>query len=83
MTAPINQRDSQGKPHGVWENYYIDSRIRLREHYLHGVPHGIWESYCGDGTLRWRRHWLHGKAHGVWEWYNGHLYDKTYYLCIK
>ena len=85
MKAQINQRDLQGKKHGVWEDYRADGTLSWRAHYHHGKEHGLWEWYNRDGTLQWRAHYHHGVIHGVWESYrvNGTLSDKTFFINIK
>jgi hypothetical protein len=49
MTAPINQRDSQNRPHGVWEHYWRDGTLQWRVRFLHGNQYGL-ESYNGRVT---------------------------------
>jgi antitoxin component YwqK of YwqJK toxin-antitoxin module len=85
MTEPINQYDSEGRPHGVWERYRKDGTLWWRNHYLHGKLHGLSVNYYEAGTLSWRRHHHHGKEHGLWEWYDIHgtAQDKLYCLNIK
>jgi hypothetical protein len=69
MKQKPNQRDSEGRLHGVWEIYRSDDTLSWRGHYHHGQRHGLWEDYRSDGTL-WRRgHYHHGKEHCLWESY--------------
>jgi antitoxin component YwqK of YwqJK toxin-antitoxin module len=84
MTEPINQTDSQGRPHGVWDEYWGDG-LKRRGTWLHGVLHGAWKTYNEAGIVTWRRHYLHGKLHRLSENYrsDGTLYFKRYYLTIK
>ena len=85
MIEPINQTDSEGRPHGILERYYKEGTLNWRDHYLHGKRHGPSEGYWPNGTLQWREHWLHGKLHGVEEYYwsNDTVFKKTYHLTIK
>jgi antitoxin component YwqK of YwqJK toxin-antitoxin module len=50
MTEEINQRDTQGRRQGVWEEYYENGSLWWRVHYHHGELQGLWESYLSDGT---------------------------------
>jgi hypothetical protein len=46
MRKLINQRDSQNRPHGVWELYCSGGTLQWRGRFLHGNPRGL-ESYWG------------------------------------
>ena len=87
MKEELNQLDSQGLPHGLWEDHWSDGTLSWRGHYLHGKKHGHWENYYwwSNGTLMWRGYYLHGKEHGVWEDYrkDGTLSRKRYHLRIR
>jgi antitoxin component YwqK of YwqJK toxin-antitoxin module len=85
MTEQINQYDSQGREHGVWEWYWSNGNLMWREHYLHGKKHGLWEGYRPTGTLAWKCQYHHGIAHGLWERYHldAVLKEREYYLNIK
>jgi hypothetical protein len=50
MTGEINLRDPEGRPHGVWEDYYLGGPLWWRRHYLHGKRHGLSEWYKRTGT---------------------------------
>ena len=54
MKKLINQRDAEGRAHGLWERYRLDGTLWWREHWHHGKLHGVWERYRSDATL-WRR----------------------------
>jgi hypothetical protein len=58
MTETINQKDSQGRRHGIWEHYRPDGTLWLRHHYLHGKEHGLCEWYRTDVTLYFKRYYL-------------------------
>ena len=80
----INQLDSQGKPHGVWEDYWKNGKVRRIRHYYNGKEHGVWEQYNANGTLFIRGQCHHGTPHGVWEWYKqGKITYKEYCLNIR
>jgi antitoxin component YwqK of YwqJK toxin-antitoxin module len=85
MTEPINQRDTQGRRHGVWEDYWEDGTLNRRRHYLHGKLYGFFEYYLENGTLWWRENYLHGETQGLLELYtpNGTLERKKYRISIK
>jgi antitoxin component YwqK of YwqJK toxin-antitoxin module len=85
MTPQVNQHDPQGRPHGVWEDYYPDGPLWRRENWLHGKIHGVSEWYRPDGTLRWTDRFLHGEKFGLQKNYrsDGIPYFKSYSLTIK
>jgi antitoxin component YwqK of YwqJK toxin-antitoxin module len=58
MTETINQYDSEGRPHGVWELYWPNGSLHWREHYLRGKLHGLWENYWPNGTPYFKRYSL-------------------------
>ena len=52
MVGGVNQRDLEGRRHGIWKHYWGDGTLWWRGHYFHGKEHGVWEWYYGlDGTL--------------------------------
>ena len=58
MTTPTNQRDSEGRPHGVWEGYWPNGTLWRRRHYMHGKPHGLWETYHENGAPSWKEYYI-------------------------
>ena len=50
MTEPINQFDSQGRQHGIWEEYYSGILWKTKK-YLKGELHGEQKEYYTDGRL--------------------------------
>jgi antitoxin component YwqK of YwqJK toxin-antitoxin module len=85
MKELINQRDAEGRPHGLWEDYYSDGTLGWRGHFHHGKWHGVWETYRSDGTLRRRVHYHHGVRKGlakVWD-PQDRIASKTYHLVIR
>jgi antitoxin component YwqK of YwqJK toxin-antitoxin module len=85
MKFEINQLDSEGRPHGVWEYYYTNGTLWWRVHYHHDKQNGVWESYYEDGTLEWRRHYHHDMLKGISKWwsYQSTVKRKVYNLVIK
>jgi antitoxin component YwqK of YwqJK toxin-antitoxin module len=57
MTRQVNQRDLEGKLHGVWEYYYRDGTV-WRCRFVHGKSIGLWENYYADGTSSWKDYYL-------------------------
>ena len=47
----MNKYNEQGQPHGLWESYYSNGKLRFKENYLNGKAHGPWESYYSNGNL--------------------------------
>ena len=85
MKRLINQRDAEGRRHGVWESYYSDGTLWWRDHYHHDQRHGLWEHYYPDGTLVWRAQYHHGVQKGLdiqWD-YQGRIASKRYHLVIR
>ena len=85
MKELINQRDAEGRPHGVWEGYRSNGTLRWRTHYHHGKEHGLLEDYYSDGTLGSREHWHHGEQKGLatlWD-SQGRTIHKAYHLVIR
>ena len=50
MTAQVNQLDSQGEQHGVWEWYWGDGTLLWKGHYHHGKVDRLQEAYWTNGT---------------------------------
>jgi antitoxin component YwqK of YwqJK toxin-antitoxin module len=48
----INQNDSDGKKHGLWEKQYENGEIQYRGKFEHGVPVGTFQRYYDDGSLQ-------------------------------
>jgi antitoxin component YwqK of YwqJK toxin-antitoxin module len=85
MREQINQRDAEGRRHGVWEEYWSNGTLEWRVNYHHGKEHGVWEEYRSDGTLMWRAHWHHGTKKGLtkrWDSQGG-IASKKYHLVIR
>jgi antitoxin component YwqK of YwqJK toxin-antitoxin module len=85
MKERINQHDAEGRPHGVWEDYWNNGTLMWREHCHHGTLHGVCEDYRPDGTLECREHWHHGEKKGLAMWWDsqGGITHKTYHLVIR
>ena len=50
MTEPINQFDSQGREHGIWEDFFFGF-LWKRKNYFKGVLHGEQKEWYRDGKL--------------------------------
>lgn len=48
----INQNDSEGKKHGLWEKQYENGEIQYRGNFEHGIPVGTFRRYYDDGSLQ-------------------------------
>ena len=58
MIEPINQRDSEGLPHGVWGNYMSGGTLQWRGRFLHGVSTGLWKLCWENGTTLRKEYYL-------------------------
>jgi antitoxin component YwqK of YwqJK toxin-antitoxin module len=84
MKDQLNQKDSQGEQHGLWESYWGNGTLRWKGYYHHGELHGVWVAYYENGTPVRRETYLHGNPHGLWEYRpDGIPCYKEYYLAIK
>jgi antitoxin component YwqK of YwqJK toxin-antitoxin module len=81
----INQRDAEGRLHGLWEDYRSDDTLWRRVHYHHDKQHGVWEDYHTDGQLRFETHYLHGVIKGIGTGFDarGRCISKQYNLVIR
>jgi antitoxin component YwqK of YwqJK toxin-antitoxin module len=78
----INQRDSQGRFHGLWKFYYTNDILRVRYDYHHGMLHGLSVGYRYDGSLWWKERFDNGIRRGLEK--NIQLFPyKTYHLVIR
>ena len=85
MKERINQRDAEGRAHGLWENYHSNGPLWWRGHYHQGKVHGLWDWYRPDGTLGRREHWHYGDRKGLeirWD-SQGIITHKAYHLVIR
>ena len=81
----INQRDAEGRLHGLWKHYRSDGTLSWRVHWHHGKQHGVWEWYWDNGKLWGRKHWHHGEQKGLdiqWD-SQGRITAKEYHLVIR
>jgi antitoxin component YwqK of YwqJK toxin-antitoxin module len=58
MTALINQHDSQGRLHGVWEGYRENGTVGYRHHFQHGKRYGLSEYFFSYGTPFNKKYYL-------------------------
>lgn len=49
-----NKVDKNGRPHGLWGNYYPDGKLYYRGNYKNGIAHGLFEWYYSSGEVRWK-----------------------------
>jgi antitoxin component YwqK of YwqJK toxin-antitoxin module len=61
MTEQVNQRDTQGKPHGIWKYYYLDGTLWWKAHWHHGKVDRLQESYWTNGTPHLKEYHLNIK----------------------
>lgn len=52
LLAQTNQVDSQGRKHGVWEEFYQNGTVKYRGEFSHGQPVGEMKRYYDDGSLQ-------------------------------
>jgi antitoxin component YwqK of YwqJK toxin-antitoxin module len=83
-----NQRDSQGRKQGYWEETEESGPVKghiIKGHYVDGLREGLWKWYREDDTLREEGHYLDDKRHGLWKWYHddGTLGSEVHYLDNK
>jgi len=48
----MNQRNTKGQKHGLWEDYHDNGKLSWKGTYLNDKRHGFWEDYYPDGQLR-------------------------------
>jgi len=52
VVGQINQKDSEGKKHGLWEKRYENGETQYRGKFEHGEPVGIFRRFYDDGSLQ-------------------------------
>lgn len=50
--ADINQKDSQGRKHGIWKKKHTNGRLRYVGHFDHGKEVGTFRFYYDNGDVR-------------------------------
>jgi len=50
----MNQRNTKGQKHGLWESYWSDGQLLRKGTYINGKRHGLWESYHENDELQTR-----------------------------
>jgi len=82
MEENVNQYDSEGDKHGIWEEYYDNDKLRYRYNYVHGKSHGLWVTYYIGGNLAWSTNYVLGERKGLRvEYYpDGSIYKKEYFI---
>lgn len=64
-----------GKPIGIWRNWYPNGHIALEMSWLNGQPNGKTKSWYSNGNRRGEIFFVNGKAEGRWQrWFpNGQI----------
>jgi antitoxin component YwqK of YwqJK toxin-antitoxin module len=52
QSRAINQRDDQGRRHGLWKKTYSSGKLRYQGQFKHGVPVDTFRHYFDNGQLR-------------------------------
>lgn len=50
--SPSTPKDSNGKPHGLWQKLHENGKIRYRGRFDHGIPVDTFKYYFEDGQLQ-------------------------------
>ena len=58
MIAQVNQYDSEGRPHGIWEDHWGNGSLWWKLRFLHDKLHKLSETYYPDGTVYFKRYFL-------------------------
>jgi antitoxin component YwqK of YwqJK toxin-antitoxin module len=85
MTQATNQKDSQGRRHGVWADYWSSGTPEWKVSWDHGVLHGIWESFYSWGQISHRKKYDKGVLKGIEIYFfgSGKTRKKIYHLPLK
>jgi antitoxin component YwqK of YwqJK toxin-antitoxin module len=77
----INQRDTYGKKHGLWVDYYLNDKLWYYRRYVHGYRHGIQFLWYNNGQLCNQETLDMNKRIGYYVEYNfsGSIYKKRFY----
>jgi antitoxin component YwqK of YwqJK toxin-antitoxin module len=84
MTAPINQKDTQGNRHGLWKIHWESGEIYMIKNYHHGKRHGLIRKYF-KGRVVHEFTYRHGDLYGLSKIYqlNFQSLRKRYYIKVK
>ena len=52
VVSQVNQFDSSGERHGLWEKQYPNGKMMYKGHFEHGTPVGEWKRYHGGGQIK-------------------------------
>ena len=66
MDNQINQRNSQGEPHGLWEDYYSNGKLEYRCNFQNGKLNGLWEQYYSNKQSYLKGFCKNNKRIGLW-----------------
>lgn len=53
-----------GKPHGVWKEFYRDGSLRSQRHFKDGEKQGVYEAWWADGKIRLSYNFLDDEYEG-------------------
>lgn len=76
LTYPDGQKKIQGKlengkPVGLWRNWYANGQLALEMSWKQGLPNGKTRSWYMNGQRRGEINFVNGQAQGRWQrWYN-------------
>ncbi len=70
-----------GELDGLYKEYSIDGKLKIRSSYKNGMLNGLYESWFENGQLRERCNYVNDGINGIYEryWMNGNL--KIKYEC--
>ena len=69
----INQKDENGKKHGLWKAYHDNGKLWYKGEYKNGKSHGLWELYHENGKPIGKGEYKNNKDRGLW--YEARLSD--------
>lgn len=69
--------DAEGLYQGMWENYYLNGKLKSKGEYLDGKKYGKWIYYFQNGKVEQEGYYdKNGSFTGTWKWY----YDNSQLL---
>jgi antitoxin component YwqK of YwqJK toxin-antitoxin module len=76
-----------GTEDGLWEAFYDNGQLKVRENYVGGERNGLREEFHPNGQLKFRRTYSDGELDGLWEdyhendqWEESHLKERRNYV---
>ena len=86
MKKEINQLDSQGRRHGLWESRRENGTLMWKEYYRHGKMHGPYEDFHMNGNPSWVGEYRNDRLYKLWLDHDStgtRITQKWYYIDIK